>query len=224
MFLPSRKLEILQEIGVSSSWLIWWKRTPRSVPFYTCGDQQKSCEAYNQPNVCCPVNMFCHPTELTPSEVFCCNATEESRCDASSDNPPQCLPDSVQCPENVGGGCCGQETICTPNGCLENASAGADVLRSTIAGTWSVDSGTTQTTLGPPSSDISGPIPASGVTVTPVVVKTITVVESAVITSPKDGEVAQKGAAAKASLIMTLCAAYAPALALLMMTAVMGLL
>jgi hypothetical protein len=43
VYLPSRKVATFSEDGG------WNKRSPMEVPYYACGDQQNSCEAYNQP-------------------------------------------------------------------------------------------------------------------------------------------------------------------------------
>lgn len=42
VYLPLRKVATF---GEDSS----WSRSPMEVPYYACGDQQASCEAYNQP-------------------------------------------------------------------------------------------------------------------------------------------------------------------------------
>jgi hypothetical protein len=47
LYLPLRKIEVGKEdISLDSGWA---RRSPMEVPFYACGDQQNSCEAYNQP-------------------------------------------------------------------------------------------------------------------------------------------------------------------------------
>jgi hypothetical protein len=44
VFLPLRKMEV----GSADS--TQWRRSPQNnVPFYECGDQENSCETYNQP-------------------------------------------------------------------------------------------------------------------------------------------------------------------------------
>jgi hypothetical protein len=44
LFLPLRKLQIWESESVQ------WRRSPQNeVPFYECGDQQNSCETFNQP-------------------------------------------------------------------------------------------------------------------------------------------------------------------------------
>lgn len=46
LFLSLRKIEVPEK---SVSWDPRTGRSPKNVPFYTCGDQQQSCEAYGQP-------------------------------------------------------------------------------------------------------------------------------------------------------------------------------
>lgn len=48
VYLPMRKVAIFSEDGRGN------RRSPMGVPYYACGDQQSSCEAYNQ-----PVSSFC---------------------------------------------------------------------------------------------------------------------------------------------------------------------
>jgi hypothetical protein len=46
VFLPLRPVVINSEEATA---LEMTRRSPANVPFYTCGDQQHSCEGYNQP-------------------------------------------------------------------------------------------------------------------------------------------------------------------------------
>ena len=43
-----RPLRKVQQINLHKAH-VWWKRSAKGVPFYACGDQQNSCEAYLQP-------------------------------------------------------------------------------------------------------------------------------------------------------------------------------
>jgi hypothetical protein len=66
--------------------------------------------------------MTCYPTTFTPSTIFCCSSTNsQSECqyEASPFNPPKCLPSSVECSAEAGGGCCPSELQCSPNGCVQ---------------------------------------------------------------------------------------------------------
>ena len=47
LHLPLRKVEIASVYAVARFQAM--KRTPMEVPFYICGDQQNSCEEFNQP-------------------------------------------------------------------------------------------------------------------------------------------------------------------------------
>lgn len=115
------------------------KRSPSIPPFYPCGDQQNSCEAFGQAvsivalalmyqlglishhqEICCPVGMSCHSTSYTTSGTFCCKSTNfDSNCQASPSFPPRCPPSSFECAAVVGGGCCSNGTACSENGCIE---------------------------------------------------------------------------------------------------------
>ncbi len=120
------------------------KRSPSILPFYPCGDQQNSCEAYYRAvspaaiafmialkltfpdqNICCPMGMSCHSTPYTNSGTFCCNSTaSESECQASQSQPPKCPALTFECTAVVGGGCCSNGTACSENGCIEFDGSG----------------------------------------------------------------------------------------------------
>jgi hypothetical protein len=54
VYLPLRDIQQYEE-GSLLPYLPWNKRFPQvEIPYYTCGDQQNSCEAYAQP-VCLPL-------------------------------------------------------------------------------------------------------------------------------------------------------------------------
>jgi hypothetical protein len=70
-------------------------------------------------DICCPVKMACYPTPLTPSNIYCCNSSEtELNCDSSWTALPMCLPSYFACLAEEGGGCCPNNTLCSPNGCI----------------------------------------------------------------------------------------------------------
>lgn len=55
LYLPMRKLETVVQ-GKSSWGLIG--RSPKNIPFYTCGDQLNSCQTFDQPVSCCLLNQY----------------------------------------------------------------------------------------------------------------------------------------------------------------------
>ena len=62
VYLPLRKVEIRKDDTLRFEWN---RGSMGSVPFYVCGDQQSSCEAYNQPVSTPPVRGTA--SELTSS-------------------------------------------------------------------------------------------------------------------------------------------------------------
>lgn len=93
-------------------------RKAAPVPWYTCGDQQNSCEAYAHPEICCPQGMICRPTTHTTSGIYCCNGTiSHSNCRLLRAHA-RCRPNHFECPEDVGGGCCPNSTTCYKNQCI----------------------------------------------------------------------------------------------------------
>jgi hypothetical protein len=67
--------------------------------------------------------MICHPTPLTPSNIYCCNSNETKlECDGSWTALPKCLPSYFECLAEEGGGCCPTNTLCSPNGCITTTS------------------------------------------------------------------------------------------------------
>lgn len=110
-------------------------RTPANVPYYTCGDQQNSCEAYAHPvsilksstfprrltilqEICCPQGMVCQPTTHTTSGTYCCNGTfSHSHCHLLRDHA-RCRPNYFECSGDIGGGCCPNSTICFESQCI----------------------------------------------------------------------------------------------------------
>jgi len=49
VYLPLRRVVAADKAHFERLDLRVTERSPGIVPFYTCGDQQESCEAYNQP-------------------------------------------------------------------------------------------------------------------------------------------------------------------------------
>ncbi|ESZ91666.1 hypothetical protein SBOR_7923 [Sclerotinia borealis F-4128] len=131
--LPSRQL------GFHSPVLALSRRVPATVPWYTCGDQQNSCEAYAHPvslhsnfafpsmtdhvarllqEICCPQGMICRPTTHTTSGIYCCNGTiSHSDCRLLRAHA-RCRPNYFECPGDMGGGCCPNSTTCYKNQCI----------------------------------------------------------------------------------------------------------
>ncbi|TVY47099.1 hypothetical protein LOCC1_G001742, partial [Lachnellula occidentalis] len=171
--LPLRKLEIRDGHGegllVSST--DYSRRSGENVPYYTCGDQQHSCEAFGQPNICCPVRTACYSTtdEISPSSIFCCNsAWNTSKCHVSKHDPPVCITGTTECSRDTGGGCCPKDTTCSPNGCIQ--ILGPYIITSSV------------TTIGAGGTNSLAPA-----------TKTITERPAATTTKVKDGEVVHSG-------------------------------
>ncbi|KAI1769677.1 hypothetical protein GGR53DRAFT_524793 [Hypoxylon sp. FL1150] len=99
----------------------------------SCGEGMDSCRAYNQPNICCPVDMICHSTNLTLSGIYCC--AKDSPCLATSEKPPRCDDHAHACNKSVGGGCCAVGTECAAGGCLETYRAAPGFAPSLLSGT-----------------------------------------------------------------------------------------
>ncbi|THV54192.1 hypothetical protein BGAL_0032g00200 [Botrytis galanthina] len=110
--LPSRHLEHYSPMFALSP------RIPATVPWYTCGDQQNSCEAYAHPEICCPQGMICRPTTHTMSGIYCCNGTlSHSNCRLLRAHA-RCRPNYFECPGDMGGGCCPNSTTCYRDQCI----------------------------------------------------------------------------------------------------------
>lgn len=53
LYLPLRQVQVLEEN--QSLWRLI-DRSPKNVPYYTCGDQRNSCEFFDQPVSCSPIS------------------------------------------------------------------------------------------------------------------------------------------------------------------------
>ncbi|KAI1388923.1 uncharacterized protein F4822DRAFT_404390 [Hypoxylon trugodes] len=94
-----------------------------------------SCEAFGQPNMCCPTNMTCHSTSFSPSGVYCCVVTTtEDECLATADRRPRCDPRASACGNDFGGGCCPPGTQCAHDGCLKVYRAAPGFATSVLSG------------------------------------------------------------------------------------------
>ncbi|KAH6885886.1 hypothetical protein B0T10DRAFT_608312 [Thelonectria olida] len=78
------------------------------------------CEAYFKPDICCPLLTVCFETKWSPSGIYCC--ADKDACIASEKHPPQCVAHTTQCGRGLGGGCCPEGTICSPDGCLRKVT------------------------------------------------------------------------------------------------------
>ncbi|KAH7350962.1 hypothetical protein BKA65DRAFT_593811 [Rhexocercosporidium sp. MPI-PUGE-AT-0058] len=214
LYLPMRKLEIVEQ-GKS-----FWRqigRSPKNIPFYTCGDQLNSCETFDQPDICCPVTMACYRVKFTPSGIACCNSSaNQFDCEPSEDNPPICIEGTVQCSEATGGGCCPSASECSPNGCIHVVSA--SILDATP--TSSDLSGADSEVASQTSSATRNSVSAAG---TPLSTVTVTQRPAATQTLAKAGEVMQ-ARGTRGSVVMTLCVPYSTACLLVGVAALMGLL
>ncbi|PBP21297.1 hypothetical protein BUE80_DR007888 [Diplocarpon rosae] len=215
LYLPLRREEIIVK---GSSILGLMGRSPKNVPFYTCGDQRNSCENYEQPDICCPVTMACYRAKFTPSGIFCCNnSRSEFDCEPSKDDPPKCIEGTVQCSEATGGGCCPSTKECSPNGCIHVVSA-------SIIGASSTDSiyaETSSTNSAPFSSVTRNSVSIVGTPIT--VTSTVTERPEATQTLAKLGEVMQ-ARGSKGSITMALSGPYPTVCLLIGVAAFMGLL
>ncbi|KAL2071527.1 hypothetical protein VTL71DRAFT_12762 [Oculimacula yallundae] len=212
LYLPMRRMEY-----VAQERSIWGLigRSPKNIPFYTCGDQLNSCESFNQPDICCPVTMACYRASFTPSGIYCCNSSiSQFDCEPSKDNPPTCMDGTVQCSEATGGGCCPSVSECSPNGCIHVVSAS---ILSTTA-TSAIGSKTTGT--HPTPSATRNSVSPEG---TPLSTVTIIQQPAATQTLAKSGEVMQ-ARGAKGSIVTILSVPHSTACLLVGVAALMGLL
>ncbi|KAI1102324.1 hypothetical protein F4804DRAFT_334422 [Jackrogersella minutella] len=98
-----------------------------------CGRDRDSCQAYGQPNICCPAGMTCFSSAFSPSGVYCCAAG--SACLVTADQPPACDNRTSTCGRLLGGGCCTHGTQCSADGCLEVYLAAPGFASSVLSGT-----------------------------------------------------------------------------------------
>ncbi|KAI2632091.1 hypothetical protein GGR54DRAFT_634860 [Hypoxylon sp. NC1633] len=132
-----------------------------------CGERQDSCEAFGQPNICCPVGMICHSSEFSPSGIYCC--ANETQCLATEAQPPRCDSKASSCGKHLGGGCCAPGAECSSDGCLKVYRAAPGFATSVL-------------------SDV--PTPSTTRTSTVTTVKG-TATDGVTVTTPKIGETAQ---------------------------------
>ncbi|KAE8445668.1 hypothetical protein EG329_012965 [Mollisiaceae sp. DMI_Dod_QoI] len=210
VYLPLRQIQRFKESSINE------RQVGKNVPYYTCGDQQNSCESFSQPDICCPVQMACFAASFTVSGIYCCNATDsEFKCQATKAHPPQCMASLVECSSETGGGCCPSALECSPNGCVHVNNA--SIISS-------------PTTIWPPSSSDSSQstqVPASvtsnslGIPIT--VTSTIFQAPAATVTLAKEGEIAQAGVGAGSySMIGNLWVPYSSVLFIVCIAIVMG--
>ncbi|KAE9375577.1 hypothetical protein N431DRAFT_454203 [Stipitochalara longipes BDJ] len=195
------------------------RRSPQDeVPFYQCGDQENSCETYNQPNICCPPWAICYEGSFTLSGVFCCNASvSQFDCQASESRPPKCLASLAECPVEAGGGCCPKNDICSPNGCIHilSASIVGISLHSTTSSAGSATGGLGSASISSSGTNSVG----SPITIT----STIVEAPAATSTVTKEGEVAQVGTGSKGSVVSAFFVPYSSAWLLVLVAVLMGL-
>lgn len=225
VYLPMRQVQILRQPSV------WERQSGDNVPYYTCGDQQNSCESFHQPvslnmahgftfnsqaqNICCPVAMTCYVASFTPSGIYCCNSTaSEYACQASESNPPKCMDSLVECSLQTGGGCCPSALECSPNGCVHVNNASTIIPSSTSP---SSSSENIQTTSVPPS--LTSNSLGTPITVT----STVFQAPRATVTLAKEGEIldARVGAGGS-SIVLSLWIPYFAALFICCLAVLMG--
>lgn len=214
LFLPMRKVE--EAVQGKSDWKLIG-RSPKNIPFYTCGDQLNSCESFGQLDICCPVTMACYPAKFTPSGIACCNSSADKfDCEPSEDNPPMCIEGTVQCSEETGGGCCPSASECSPNGCIHVVNA--SILSASPTNSNSADDqfGSTSATSAVTQNSVSA-------IRTPLATVTVTQQAASTQTLAKAGEVMQAGGS-RGSIVMKLCVPYSTACLLVGLAALMGLL
>ena len=230
LYLPMRKIET----AVQGKY--FWEvvgRSPKNIPFYTCGDQLNGCDSFGQPvskyryprilsykrsqDICCPVTMACYRAKFTPSGIACCNSSaDQFDCEPSEDNPPMCIKGTVQCSEATGGGCCPSKSECSPNGCIHVLSASIV----SASHTDSASAGDTSRSTSPTSSEMHNTVSTVG---TPLSTVTITQQPASTQTLAKAGEVMQ-ASRSKGSIVMRLCVPYSTACLLVVVCGLMGLL
>ncbi|KAK0108429.1 hypothetical protein ONS95_003234 [Cadophora gregata] len=214
LYLPMRKVE--KPVQGKPFWDLIG-RSPKNIPFYTCGDQLNSCDTFGQPDICCPVTMACYRAKFTPSGIACCNSSADKfDCEPSEDNPPTCMKGTVQCSEATGGGCCPSVSECSPNGCIHVVSAsilGASPTDSSSANDVSESALSTSSVTRNSMSAVETPLSTVTVTQQPASTQTLA----------KAGEVMQ-ARGSKGSIVMALCVPYSTACLLVGVATLMGLL
>ncbi|CZR53061.1 uncharacterized protein PAC_02939 [Phialocephala subalpina] len=231
LFLPIRQIQVFKEQPLS-------KRQAANpyyanVPFYTCGDQQNSCQAYGQPvsfysllpsyarlilsqAICCPVGMTCYAASFTNSGIYCCNSTHSLfECELTKAHPPQCMASLAECSSETGGGCCPSSLECTPNGCVHVNNASIISSPSTVPiSSSSGSSQSTQVSASTTSNSLGTPI---------TVTSTIVQVPAATVTLAKEGEIAQASVGAGGdSIAVNLWVPYFAALVIVCIAGIMA--
>ncbi|XXG97220.1 hypothetical protein Hte_003515 [Hypoxylon texense] len=118
-----------------------------------CGEKMDSCQAYNQPNICCPVGIICHATAFSPSGIYCC--APESACLATEAKPALCGGRARPCDKSLGGGCCAPGTECAAAGCLKAYRAAPGFASSLLSGTQKPPT-STRTETAEPTATLEG--------------------------------------------------------------------
>ncbi|OTA90808.1 hypothetical protein M434DRAFT_389658 [Hypoxylon sp. CO27-5] len=98
-----------------------------------CPEEQDSCQAYDQPNICCPTGTICHSSPFSSSGIFCCSYDDS--CLVTAEQPPRCADKSRACGKSLGGGCCPPETECAADGCLKVYRAAPGFASTVLSGT-----------------------------------------------------------------------------------------
>ncbi|KAI0385263.1 hypothetical protein F5Y04DRAFT_291928 [Hypomontagnella monticulosa] len=145
-----------------------------------CGEKRDSCQAFGQPNICCPVGIVCHASSFSPSGVYCC--TDGPDCVATEAKPPRCDDHTVPCDKSLGGGCCARGTECAATGCLKVYRAEPGFETWPPSGTEKPHSATTAA-----ANTHSGALPSSKTTW----VGEAAATEGAMVVTTKIGETAQ---------------------------------
>ncbi|KAF8858914.1 hypothetical protein BDZ45DRAFT_590465 [Acephala macrosclerotiorum] len=214
LYLPLRPIQIFREQSLSER----QAGNPyyANVPFFTCGDQENSCQAFGQPAICCPVEMTCYSASFTNSGIYCCNSTNSLfECEVTKAHPPQCMASLVECSKETGGGCCPSTLECTPNGCVHVNNASITSTSSTSSASPSSDS--SQSTYVPASTTSN----SLGTPIT--VTSTIFEAPAATVTLAKEGEIAPAGVGAGGdSIVVNLGVPYFVALAIVCVAGIMA--
>ncbi|KUJ18368.1 uncharacterized protein LY89DRAFT_781430 [Mollisia scopiformis] len=210
LYLPIRQIQVFKNPAV------WERQAGDNVPFYTCGDQQNSCESFKQPNICCPVGMTCYAATFTPSGIYCCNSTDSDyNCEASESDPPKCMASLVECSPETGGGCCPSTLECSPNGCVHVNNASTISPPSTVPATSSPsNSQGTQAAPAMTSNSLGTPI---------TVTSTIFQAPQATVTLAKEGEIlAARVGAGGSSIVLSFWIPYAATMLIGCIAVLMG--
>lgn len=157
--------------------------------------------------------MYCHQSSATLSGIICCNSTSSANCRATKENPPQCPRNAFQCSFNTGGGCCRNNTTCSPNGCIRITGPSIISDKSAMSKTSSLEEYCSVTTRR--NGNASEPTGS-------IITTTVTERPAAIATDLKQGEVAHSGQPHPQTSIKSLWLPYIAAFSVMLMALLIG--